>query len=41
MVSQMLKGPENVVRVAGCGGVAGGAAARVVLTGGLKVFFPR
>jgi hypothetical protein len=31
--------PERVVRVEGCGGVAGGATAGVALTG-LKVLFP-
>jgi hypothetical protein len=33
--------PERIVHVVGCGGVAGGATARVALTGGLKLLFPR
>jgi hypothetical protein len=30
--------PERVVRVEGCGGLAGGAMAGVTVTGGLKLF---
>jgi hypothetical protein len=48
MVAQMLKRvgkwmwrPESVVRVKGCGGVAGDATAGVASTGGLKLLFPR
>jgi hypothetical protein len=47
MFAQMLKQagkwmwrPERVVRVVGCGSVAGGAMARVALSDRLKVLFP-